>query len=116
MVTELQSPSPYVTELTAQLESLKHQNRCKCLLSFSFLYAIFFNGYFNFFFYFCSALKDSYDELQASSIAKGIERGRLLLTESPSLASELDGLTHDDVSILYYYYLIYNLVLTEFQN
>lgn len=46
------------------------------------------------------ALKDSYDELQASTIAKGIERGRMLLTESPSLASELDGLTHDDVSIL----------------
>jgi predicted nucleic acid-binding Zn-ribbon protein len=70
MVTELHSPSPYVTELTAQLESLKHQNR---------------------------SLKDSYDELQASSIAKGIEKGRLLLTESPSLASELDGLTHDDM-------------------
>lgn len=30
MVTELRSPSPYVTELTAQLESLKHQNRCMC--------------------------------------------------------------------------------------
>jgi hypothetical protein len=44
------------------------------------------------------ALKDSYDELQASIIAKGIEKGRMLLTESPSLASELDGLTHDDVS------------------
>ncbi|XP_027840763.1 rab11 family-interacting protein 4 isoform X4 [Aphis gossypii] len=71
MITKLHSPSPYVTELTAQLESLKHQNR---------------------------SLKDSYDELQASSIAKGIERGRLLLTESPSLASELDGLTHDDHS------------------
>ncbi|XP_025197361.1 rab11 family-interacting protein 4 isoform X3 [Melanaphis sacchari] len=70
MITKLHSPSPYVTELTAQLESLKHQNR---------------------------SLKDSYDELQASSIAKGIERGRLLLTESPSLASELDGLTHDDM-------------------
>lgn len=51
-----------------------------------------------FYFIFSAALKDSYDELQASSIAKGIERGRLLLTESPSLASELDGLTHDDVS------------------
>jgi len=51
-----------------------------------------------FYFIFLAALKDSYDELQASSIAKGIERGRLLLTESPSLASELDGLTHDDVS------------------
>lgn len=47
-----------------------------------------------------TALKDSYDELQASTIAKGIERGRLLLTESPSLASELDGLTHDDVSAM----------------
>ncbi|XP_050430356.1 rab11 family-interacting protein 4A isoform X2 [Adelges cooleyi] len=70
MVTKLHSPSPYVTELTAQLESLKHQNR---------------------------SLKDSYDELQASSIAKGIERGRMLLTESPSLASELDGLTHEDM-------------------
>ncbi|KAL4092392.1 hypothetical protein QTP88_026896 [Uroleucon formosanum] len=70
MIAELNSPSPYVTELTAQLDSLKHQNR---------------------------SLKDSYDELQASSIAKGIERGRLLLTESPSLASELDGLTHDDM-------------------
>lgn len=29
MVTELHSPSPYVAELTVQLESLKHQNRCK---------------------------------------------------------------------------------------
>lgn len=54
-----------------------------------------------FFCYFlCIALRDSYDELQASTIAKGIERGRLLLTESPSLASELDGLTHDDVSVM----------------
>lgn len=57
---------------------------------------------FNFDFYRFAALKDSYDELQASSIAKGIERGRLLLTESPSLASELDGLTHDDVSTVLY--------------
>lgn len=48
------------------------------------------------------ALKDSYDELQASTIAKGIERGRLLLTESPSLASELDGLTHADVSAIFF--------------
>lgn len=51
-----------------------------------------------FFFYSSVALKDSYDELQASTIAKGIEKGRMLLTETPSLASELDGLTHDDVS------------------
>lgn len=54
----------------------------------------------SFCFLFPLALKDSYDELQASTIAKGIEKGRLLLTESPSLASELDGLTHDDVSVI----------------
>ncbi|XP_050532222.1 rab11 family-interacting protein 4 isoform X2 [Daktulosphaira vitifoliae] len=71
MVTELHSPSPYVTELTTQLEFLKHQNQ---------------------------SLKDSYDELQSSTIAKSIEKGRILLNESPSLASELDGLTHDDHS------------------
>lgn len=52
------------------------------------------------------ALKDSYDELQASNIAKGIEQGRLLLTETPSLASELDGLTHADVSTIVIFVLI----------
>lgn len=52
------------------------------------------------------ALKDSYDELQASNIAKGIEQGRLLLTETPSLASELDGLTHADVSKIVIIFLI----------
>lgn len=61
------------------------------------------------------ALKDSYDELQASTIAKGIERGRLLLTESPSLASELDGLTRDDVSATFVFY-IHIYIMVKFIN
>lgn len=111
MVTELHSPSPYVAELTTQLESLKHQNRCKCTLvtNISFCVIIYI------FYLLLTALKDSYDELQASTIAKGVERGRMLLTESPSLASELDGLTHDDVSVLlniiiFIFIFIYNII------
>lgn len=56
-----------ITELTAQLESLKHQNL---------------------------HLKDSFDELQASTMSKDVEKDEKLQTKS--LAAEFDELTHED--------------------